>query len=191
VTEGKNGRLKMKELQNKRFNMQGYLIEFNNQTHGWTWIKWEYRKDWEGKKQVIRRSGSLEFMKIFPKLLSVQGSIVSHKNISNQEQLDSELRKNGVDFIFLHQGNTLEERSFKTIADAEKYYGLESQPLWNLTEYWFSYDWEMQSWAMYDAFTGELKFTPATAIKQLSGPPGTPVSHQQPDHTTGSLNTVH
>jgi hypothetical protein len=181
----------MEKSQNPRFNMQGYLIELDKQTHRWTWSKWEYRKDWEGKKRVIRRSGSLEFMKIFPTVLSASESGVGNIKINNQEQMEAELKKTGVDFIFLYQGETLEERGFKTIAQAEAFHQLESCPQWNLTGYWFSFDWNMQSWAMYDAFTGELKFTPPSAVRRLKDTKRTQVSNPLPDHASRSLATVH
>ncbi|MCP5103360.1 MAG: hypothetical protein GY950_08275, partial [bacterium] len=31
---------------------------------------------------------------------------------------------------------------------------------WDLTDYWFGFDRELNSWAMYDAFSGNLQFTP-------------------------------
>ena len=158
-----------------RFNMHGHLIEFDNQNQCWTWSKWDYGKDWQGEDRVIRRRGTLEFMKMFPNVFpgieEEPGRGEIHNEIHDREQMETTLERTGIAFIFLHQGETMDENGFKNIEEAEAFYRLNSYPAWDLTEYWFGFDWNIRSWAMYDTFSGELQFTPAGAVKRLSLPP--------------------
>jgi hypothetical protein len=147
----------------KQFNMQGYLIELDNKNQRWTWNKWDYTRDAAGRKRVVRHRGGLEFMKIFPSLVGGHGSSGTVPAVFNRTQMEKALQKHGVDYIFLYQGETVEESGFHTVEEAECFYRLDACPAWNLTRYWYAYDWNMQSWCMYDAGTGDREFTPASA----------------------------
>ncbi|MGE5340626.1 MAG: hypothetical protein ACM3SY_04010 [Candidatus Omnitrophota bacterium] len=154
-----------KRAKNKpnQFNMHGVLIEFDGCRHTWSWTRWEYAEGFGRERHVVRRSGTIEFMKMFP---SVFTGTCERTPAHTHEEMDRLLKKNGVDFIFLYQGSVVEESRFKTVEDAEQYYGLAACPAWNLTAYWFGYDARMQTWGMYDAFTGCLAFTPQSAMAQ-------------------------
>lgn len=145
--------------------MQGYLIEFNFQSHSWSWNKWEYQHSTDGMRQVIRQRGGLEFMKMFHSL--VDGATLKAGIIQNQKQMDAALKKFGTEYIFLYQGETILERDFQTVEEAETFYQLEECPIWDLTDYWFAYDGKMESWCMFDASTGDQRFTPASKERQL------------------------
>lgn len=53
-----------------KFHMHGYLIEFDKKSHRWTWNKWETTHNPGGPQRVVRHSGGLEFMKMFPSLVN-------------------------------------------------------------------------------------------------------------------------
>jgi hypothetical protein len=160
------------DVKKQKFHMHGHLIEFDVAGGQWTWHKWEYVNGWEDEQRVVRRSGGIEFMKMMPSLFN---NSKQQPAIQSKEQMETVLKKSGVDFIFLYQGQTTDEKQFKTVEEAEKYHGLESYRDWDLTEYWFSYDSGIQSWAMFDSFSGQLEFTPQSAVKRLnkSRPVGT------------------
>jgi hypothetical protein len=160
--------------------MQGYLIEFDKNNLTWTWNKWEYSTGTQGEKRVIRRSGSLEFMKMLPSVFDGKKEHTSSPTpipspipspIRNQEEMDKTLDKNGVSFVFLFQGQTREETRFKTTKEAEEFHELNSYPSWDLTDYWFGFDNRMRSWAMYDTYTGNMEFTPRTAEERIAARP--------------------
>jgi hypothetical protein len=161
----------MEHQENPRFNMHGYLIELDKHTLGWTWRKWEYAPGEEGKKRVICRRGSVQFMKMFPGLFpGTKGEAkpgVNPVNPVNSHGREAELKKTGVEFIFLYQGESTEESGFKTVKEAEQFHRLGTCPEWTFTDYWFAYDGSLGSWAMYDTFSGELQFTPAGALARL------------------------
>ncbi len=169
----------MKNVQCKdkcKFNMQGFLIEFDKNNFTWTWNKWEYSTGTQGEKRVIRRSGSLEFMKMLPSVFNgkkehTPSPIPIPSPIRDQEEMDKTLDKNGVSFIFLFQGLTRAETQFKTTEEAENFYGVNSSPSWDLTDYWFAFDDRIRSWAMYDTYTGNMEFTPRTAEERLTSHP--------------------
>lgn len=160
----------MEQPKKKRFNMQGYLIEWDAKTNGWTWSKWEYRRNIDGARTVVRHRGGLEFMKIFPSLVGKDSPDTSVPPVFNRTQMEHALKKQGIDYIFLYQGETVDESSFETIEDAERYYRLDRCPKWTLTRYWFAYDWNMRSWCMYDSGSGDLEFTPEMAEQRASTP---------------------
>jgi len=151
-----------------KFNMQGYLLQLDTAHHRWSWMKWEYISGKDGRKQVVRRQGGLEFMKMhpafFPGYTQLNSPLASA--YINREN-DIALKQQGVEFVFLYQGETVIERDFDSIEAAESFYCLEDCPEWELTSYWFSYDEHIQSWGMYDVFTGDLSFTPAQAAERL------------------------
>lgn len=163
----------MEQPKKKKFNMQGYLIEWDGKTNGWTWNKWEYTQSADGRNRVIRRRGGLEFMKIFPSLVGKDDPNAVIPPVFNRDQVDHALKKHGIDYIFLYQGETVEESGFHTVEEAERFYQLDSSPQWTLTRYWFAYDCNMRSWCMYDAGTGHVEFTPAMAEQRAK---------QQPHH---------
>jgi len=169
-----------KKDQNLKFNMRNHLVEYDKKNHCWTWSKWDYKKDWEGKSRVIRRLGTLEFMKMFPTVFPNKLKTQGIGKISGREQMEVNLEKWGIDFVFLHQGDTLEEKEFKNIEEAEKSHRLESYPQWDLTEFWFAFDWDIKSWAMYDTFSGKLQFTPKDIMTPIMTPlPFPKKKHQQ------------
>lgn len=156
------------ENQHLAFNMCGYVIRFDTATHSWNWTKWDYADNGpaDGNRRVVRRSGGLEFMKMFPSVFGSTQPSGNAARVTEKEDMEAALKKQGVDFIFLYQGEVVEEE-FSSVKEAEKVNGVESFPMWELTHYWFSYDANIQSWAMYDALSGQLEFTPATAAKRL------------------------
>lgn len=152
-------------MKQTRFNMQGYLIEFDAKTNRWTWNKWEYA-DSPGGRRVVRRRGSLEFMKMMRALFDKEP--YAEPPLQSKEEMEKTLKKDGVDFVFLYQGEISAEDAFKTVEEAEKHHRLETYPMWDLTNYWFGYDDRKQTWAMYDAVTGQLEFTPQHAVQRLN-----------------------
>jgi hypothetical protein len=161
-----------------KFNMSGYLIEFNQKNNAWTWMKWEYDEGFGRKRHVVRKSGSIEFMKMSPSIFNKP----SDGAIRSQEEMYRNLDKYGMSFIFLFQGQTLEEKGFDTIEEAVKFHKLDTYPSWNLTGYWFSFDNRTQSWGMYDTFTGKLEFTPQSAFERM------PFSQFQPSYMKAGVN---
>jgi hypothetical protein len=154
------------------------MIQYHEKNRTWTWSKWDYLEQ-EGKKKVVRCSGTLRFQKIFQAVFEGGEEPV---NARNSKDLKKTLKKNGVDFIFLYQGETKVETQFKTVEEAEKYYRLDVYPHWDLTDYWFGYNRKINSWAMYDAFTGTLQFTPQSLLAQRAQRahyPPRPTIHQQ------------
>lgn len=149
-----------------RFNMQGHLIQLDKSNHRWTWTKWEYLQTSEGKEQVVRQSGGIEFMKIFPSLLS-EGLNDMMPVFHNKREMDSLLKKHGVDYIFLYQGETVVEKDFRSVEEAWEYYGLEEYPIWDVTDYWFAFDLINRSWCMYDATTGDMRFDAADLQRRM------------------------
>jgi len=147
-----------------KFNMHGYLIEFNPASMSWKWNKWEYRDGLDYKRSVIRKTGTLEFMKMFPEVFI---GAAGKNSFSSHEEMDRSLERKGVKFIFLYQGKTVEE-GFRSIEEAESHYELDSLPVWNLTDYWFGYDEHLSSWAMFDTFTGRCEFTPRQASERMA-----------------------
>ncbi|MCP5102047.1 MAG: hypothetical protein GY950_01645, partial [bacterium] len=113
-----------------KYNLHGHMIEYNKNKRTWTWSKWDYQQS-GGKKQVVRRSGTLQFQKIFRSV--VQGG-EERVNARNSEDLEKSLEKKGVDFIFLYQGATKVDDRFQTIEEAEKHFRLDSCPHWDLTD---------------------------------------------------------
>lgn len=145
-----------------RYNLHGHMIEYDKRSQAWTWSKWDYAKR-NGEKKVVRRGGTLQFQKIFP---SVFDGGSENIKVHNAEEMENALEVKGVDFIFLYQGETRFEGRFKTVEEAEKFHNLHSCPHWDLTGYWFGFDGDINSWAMYDAFTGVLQFTPESILEQ-------------------------
>lgn len=169
-------------MKHSRFNMQGYLIEFDANTNRWTWNKWEYAEVPSGRR-VVRRRGGLEFMKMMRALFDKEPCSKSQvKRSRSKNELERILKNDGVDFIFLYQGETSAEDAFKTVEEAEKHYRLEACPMWNLTNYWFGYDCRMQTWGMYDATTGQLEFTPQHAAQRLNNHRGHSAAQPQPQN---------
>jgi len=150
-----------------KFNMHGYLMEFNLNTHRWVWQKWVCieKEGFGGEKKVVCRKGSLEFMKMFPSLFSFSNE-TDHRTVSDREEMESELKKQGVPFVFMYQWDTQEDTPFKSVEEAHRHHNLDRYPSWDLTEYWYSYDHRMQTWAMYDTFTGGLLFTPQRLLEK-------------------------
>jgi len=146
----------------RRFNMHGYMIEYNKHNRTWSWSKWDYQVH-NGMQKVVRFSGALQFQRMFPSVF-VGGA----ENIKarNSEEMENALAKRGVDFVFLYQGDTTVEHNFNTVEEAENFHELHACPQWDLTDYWFAYNRQINSWAMYDAFTGTLQFTPQSYIRQ-------------------------
>lgn len=151
--------------QKLQFNMHGFLIEFDKKHLSWSWTKWDYVPSYDGGTRVVRLRGGLEFMKIFPTL--IEGNKQAMPVVRTTEEMDMVLKKHGVDFIFLYQGETRDEPGFCTVEEAQAFYGVTECPVWDLTPYWFSYHRGMNSWCMFDSFTGKLEFTPATASRRL------------------------
>ncbi|MCP5047500.1 MAG: hypothetical protein GY940_10035 [bacterium] len=153
--------------QTLRFNMQGYLMELDVTNHRWTWNKWDYLQVQGEKKQVVRHKGGLEFMKIFPTLVDKKDTGDTVPEFRNKREMDSSLEKIGVEYIFLYQGESIIEKDFQTVEEAETFYRLVSCPAWNLTNYWFAYDGNLRSWCMYDACTGQMQFDASAVEKRL------------------------
>lgn len=152
---------------NIKYDMHGYLIEFNPSELSWSWSKWDYSVDFEGKMQVVRSSGLLEFKKMFPSVFEGKRENLS---VNNQEEMERALNRMGVEFIFLYQGERQFESQFRTVEEAEKFYGLEECQPWNLTDYWYCYDSSIRSWAMFNTFTGDIEFTPQSAAAAMLKP---------------------
>ncbi len=146
------------------YNLHGYMIEFNANNRLWTWNKWDYREGF-GEKKVVRHSGTLQFKKIFKSVFEGGNENIT---LRDGKQLEEALDDRGVDYAFLFLGETRVEERFSSVKEAEKFYNLDSCPHWDLTDYWFGFDWDINSWAMYDAFTGALQFTPDTLLAQRS-----------------------
>lgn len=159
----------------RRFNMHGHMIEYNKNNRTWTWSKWDYQVR-NGEKKVIRQTGTLQFQRMFPAVF--EGGTENIK-ARNSEDIEKALTKRGVDFIFLYQGETTVEHGFKTVEEAERFHKLDTCPHWDLTDYWYAFDKQINSWAMYDAYTGTLQFTPQSYIEHRTGAAGqTPhISH--------------
>ena len=150
--------------------MLGYLIEFDKKNLGWSWSKWEYAPTFDGGKRVVRHGGGLEFMKIFPTLVAGNDTNATARpirSVHNTEEIEVALKKHGVEYIFLYQGETVDENDFHTVEAAEAFYGLNKCAIWDLTAYWFGYNRNMNSWCMCDSFTGALEFTPASAERRM------------------------
>lgn len=175
------------EKQELSFNMHGYLIRLDLTTHSWSWTRWDYVESSSGNRKVVRRTGGLEFMKMFPTLVDYPGSETRGNaiTVTGREEMESTLKKHGVDFVFLYQGEMVDEKGLRTVEEAETINRLDTLPMWELTGYWFSYDHGIQSWAMYDALTGELAFTPSSAEKRLTNREnrGTQAYSRVPVHT--------
>lgn len=146
----------------QRYNMHGYMIEFDPQRGTWNWSKWDYRET-NGKKQVVRHSGPLQFKRMFRSLLEGGSEPI---NARNAQELDQALQEKGVEFIFLFQGITEVDDRFETVEEAGKYFQLDACPHWDLTDYWFDFNREINSWAMYDTYSGDLQFTPGGVMSQ-------------------------
>ncbi len=155
------------QSQKIRFNMNGFLIEFDERNFKWTWTKWEYTYSTTGVKRVVRRKGGLEFMQMFRSLVGDESGTKALSQIRTQQEMTSVLKKNGIDYIFLYQGEICEENEFKTVSEAEIFYQLNYCTSWNLTDYWFAYDCSMESWGMFDVYTGKLAFTPDEVENRL------------------------
>jgi hypothetical protein len=177
--------------QKMRFNMQGYMIELDKKNHSWTWQKWEYASSSSGEKRVVRHKGGLEFMKMFRSLLGDTGSNDTLPLISNQQEMATALKKYGVDYIYLYQGETVVEEGFQTVEEAEAFYQLDRCSSWNLTDYWFAYDWNMQSWCMFDTYTGQLEFTPNQAENRLKQNKIKKPLYRQKSNLNQPTNTLH
>lgn len=147
-----------------RYNLHGHMIEYDKRRRAWTWSKWDYAER-NGEKKVVRRSGTLQFQKIFPSVFDGGAENIVARN---SEEMEKALEIRGVDFIFLYQGETRFEGRFKTVEEAERFHNLHACPHWDLTDYWFGFDGNLNSWAMYDAFTGALQFTPESIMNQRS-----------------------
>ncbi len=145
-----------------RFNLHGHMIEYDKRRQAWTWSKWDYVEQ-NGERKVIRRGGPLQFQKIFPSVFDGGSENIVARNA---EEMGEALESRGVDFIFLYQGETQFEGRFKTVEEAQKFHNLHACPDWDLTDYWFGFDGNLNSWAMYDAFTGALRFTPESLMKK-------------------------
>ncbi len=155
-------------LKNKlRYNLHGYMVEYNQKNQLWIWSKWDYADDL-GVKKVVRHSGLVQFKKIFPSVFEGKHEDIE---VHSAAQLESALNERGVDYIFLFQGQSRMDERFDSIEEAERYYRLENCPHWNLTNYWFNYDKKIDSWGMYDAFTGALQFTPQSILQKRSRSP--------------------
>ncbi len=148
-----------------KFNMNGYLIQFDPKTLKWTWSKWDYMSSPNNSQRVVKKSGNIEFMKMFPSVFT--GEKESH-TVGSYKEMDSALKSNGVDFIFLYLGQTTEETNYNSVEEAEKSNGVDSSPLWSLTDYWFGFDEKKKTWAMYDASSGREEFTPQSATSPLN-----------------------
>jgi hypothetical protein len=146
----------------QRFNMHGHMIEYNKNNRTWTWSKWDYRVQ-NGEKKVIRRSGSLQFQRMFPSVFMGETENIKARN---SEEIEKALSKRGVDFIFLYQGETTVEQNFKTVEEAQDFHNLHTCPHWDLTDYWYAFNEQINSWAMYDSYTGALQFTPQSYIER-------------------------
>jgi len=149
-----------------RFNMNDYLIELDVKNHRWTWSKWEYLVVPGQKKQVVCHRGGLEFMKMYPTLVS-GGDQMPTATISSREELEVTLAKKGIEYIFLYQGETILGKNFQTVAEAESFHRLEQCRAWTLTDYWYAFDRKINSWCMYEVFTGQLEFTPASSERRI------------------------
>jgi hypothetical protein len=145
-----------------RYNMHGHMIEYDKKKRTWSWSKWDSAER-NGEQKVIRRGGPLQFRKIFSSVVTGDPEYIPARN---SEELEKVLVKQGLDFIFLYQGETIVEDRFKTVEEAEDYHNLHACPDWNLTDYWFGFNGELNSWAMYDAFTGALRFAPESIMRQ-------------------------
>ncbi len=175
-----------------RYNMHGHLIEYNKKNRSWTWSKWEAQDNGNGK-EVVRHSGPLQFKKLFRAVVEGGSEPVQAQTYA---ELEDALQKQGMDFIFLFQGQTRVEKDFKTTRDAELFYDLENCPHWGLTDYWFGFNRQMGSWAMYDAFTGSMQFTPQAVLNRRDKGINHPPARSRP-HTNRTAvyrdagNTVH
>lgn len=172
--------------------MHGHMIEFNGQSNSWTWSRWDYGRV-NGMKQVVRHTGQLQFQKIFRNVVEDTNERVHARS---GEEIEKSLKKKGVDYIFLFQGRTVVEEKFKTVEEAVKHHRLDRCPQWDLTDYWFGFDNQLNSWAMYDAFTGSLQFTPQARMKTLSNGSSQPATRtrrysQQTGIYREAGNTVH
>ena len=141
-----------------RFNMHGYLIEFDENDHSWAWQKWETVYSSTGEAKIVCRKGRLEFMQMFRSLIGDCSDEMSLSKVRTYQQMAKKLKKHGFDYVFLYQGETVEEKRFRTVIEAETFNNLNECTIWNLTDYWFSYNSRLKSWCMFDTFTGELKF---------------------------------
>lgn len=151
--------------ENHRYNMHGRLIEFNAVSGAWSWSRWEYVNR-NGGRVVARHSGLLQFQKVFR---SVVEDCRENVRAESLDEIRRALKKQGVDFIFLFQGAIELQEQFRTVEEAERYYHLDECEPWDLTDYWFGFDADLNSWAMYDTFTGALRFTPQGKMASQGG----------------------
>jgi hypothetical protein len=171
--------------------MQGYLIELDPSNHSWTWNKWEYAYSPSGQKRVVRRKGGLEFMKMFRSLLGDTNTHEPLPSIRSQKDLEMALNKYGIEYIFLYQGETVDESGFSSVEEAERFYQLDTCTSWSLTDYWFAYDTGLQSWCMFDAYTGKLEFTPHQAEIRLKQNKQRSSLYRQDAQHAHPVNTYH
>ncbi|MCP4218779.1 MAG: hypothetical protein GY765_29375 [bacterium] len=144
----------------KKYNMHGHIIQYDEGLQAWTWYKWDLREGF-GKRELVRYSGTLQFKKLFP---SVFPGVDQPVGVTPSRDIDAALEESGVDYVFLFQGDSRVETRFKSVEEAEKFHKVSSCEAWNLTDYWFGFDWRMHSWAMYDCGSGDIHFTPGSAI---------------------------